>query len=59
MIEIGLDYGAAHLAEDEEKLLNSDVQYPYLVHIERERYRDPRIDRILLKTIKPEANTGP
>lgn len=49
VIEIGLDYGAAHLAEDEEKLLNSEVQYPYLVHIERERYRDPRIDRILLK----------
>ncbi len=49
VIEIGLDYGASHLAEDEEKLLNSDVQYPYLVHIERERYRDPKIDRILLK----------
>src|SRR5437016_7962145 len=47
VIEIGLDYDAGHLAEDEEKLANSEVAYPYLVHFERERYPDPRVDRIL------------
>ena len=41
--------GHALVAPDEEKLANSEVAYPYLVHFERERYPDSRVDRILFQ----------
>lgn len=49
VLEMGLDYDAAHLAADEEKLINSAVHYPYLAHFLRNCYPDERIDRILLE----------
>ena len=48
VIEMGLDYNAAHLAADEEKLINSAVRYPYLVHLMRGCCSDERSDRILV-----------
>jgi len=35
VVEMGLDYGLAHLAQDAEKLLNSGVRRGYLVHFTR------------------------
>jgi hypothetical protein len=35
VIELGLDYGAAHLGQDAEKLIQSRVQHGYLVHFTR------------------------
>lgn len=35
VIELGLNYGEQHLTDDQEKLANSAVQYPYLVHLSR------------------------
>jgi hypothetical protein len=46
---MGLDYDAAHLAADEEKLINSAVPYPYLVHFLRNCPLDARVDRVLLQ----------
>lgn len=34
-IEVGLDYGVKHLRQDEDKLLNSRVRVPYLLHLSR------------------------
>jgi hypothetical protein len=49
VIELGLDYDAAHLAADEEKLVNSAVPYPYLVHLMRRSSSDELADRILFQ----------
>jgi hypothetical protein len=35
VIELGLNYGSQHLAGDRQKLANSAVQHPYLVHLSR------------------------
>jgi hypothetical protein len=35
VIELGLNYGSRHLAADRQKLANSAVQHPYLVHLSR------------------------
>lgn len=35
VIELGLDYDSSHLASDRDKLLNSEVEYGYLVHLSR------------------------
>jgi hypothetical protein len=35
VIELGLNYGREHLAGDRQKLANSAVQHPYLVHLSR------------------------
>ena len=35
VIELGLDYGAAHLGQDADKLIQSQVQHGYLVHFTR------------------------
>jgi hypothetical protein len=35
VIELGLNYGAQHLTDDRQKLANSEVQHPYLVHLSR------------------------
>jgi hypothetical protein len=49
VVEMGLDYDAAHLAADEEKLVNSAVQYPYLVHFLRTCVADELVSRILFQ----------
>ena len=46
---MGLDYDAAHLAADGEKLINSEVNYPYLVHFSRECLLEPQAERVLLQ----------
>jgi hypothetical protein len=35
VIELGLNYGRQHLSGDRQKLANSAVQHPYLVHLSR------------------------
>jgi hypothetical protein len=35
VIELGLNYGQQHLTDDRQKLANSEVQHPYLVHLSR------------------------
>lgn len=35
VVELGLNYGGQHLAGDRQKLANSAVQHPYLVHLSR------------------------
>jgi hypothetical protein len=35
VIELGLNYGKQHLTGDQQKLANSEVQHPYLVHLSR------------------------
>jgi hypothetical protein len=35
VIELGLNYGKQHLVDDRQKLANSVVQHPYLVHLSR------------------------
>jgi len=35
VVEVGLDYGRAHLEQDLEKLRNSDVPHAYVVHFSR------------------------
>jgi hypothetical protein len=47
VIEVGLDYDLAHLAGDEEKLLNSCVPYGYLIHLEREKGGNAGVEKII------------
>ncbi len=42
VIEVGLDYGLWHLEQDAEKLLNSRVEAPYLLHLSRLPVADAR-----------------
>jgi hypothetical protein len=35
VIELGLNYGEQHLTGDRQKLANSEIQHPYLVHLSR------------------------
>jgi hypothetical protein len=37
VVELGLGYGGVHLAGDDEKLVNSEVQHPFLVHFSHVR----------------------
>lgn len=47
VIEVGLDYGLEHLKGDICKLLTSQVQHPYLIHLSRIGPRDKKVeDRI-------------
>ncbi len=46
VIELGLDYGAAHLAQDAEKLIQSQVRHGYLVHFTRRKASDKEIELI-------------
>ena len=47
VIEVGLDYGLKHLEGDICKLLTSNVQHPYLIHLSRIGPRDKEVeDRI-------------
>ena len=48
VIEIGLDYSAAHLASDAAKLINSKPKHGYLVHFVRERPKDPAAEDVIL-----------
>lgn len=50
VIEVGLDYGLGHLQQDIDKLKNSDVRCPYLLHLSRVRVRDQaKIESALLE----------
>ena len=40
VIEVGLDYGHPHLAQDAEKLLNSGVPVGFLLHLSRMTDKD-------------------
>jgi hypothetical protein len=46
-IEIGLDYGVGHLADDQDKLLHSRVPHGYLLHLTRVGADDPRVTEIV------------
>lgn len=46
-IEMGLNCDDEHLAADAEKLLNSQIQHGYLVHLVREKPRDTSIDQTI------------
>jgi hypothetical protein len=48
VIEIGLDYDAEHLAGDAKKLINSKPKHGYLIHLVRERPREPAAEQIIL-----------
>jgi hypothetical protein len=47
VIEIGLDYGAAHLADDQDKLLHSKVRHGYLLHLTRVGKDNARVNQII------------
>ena len=55
VIEMGLDYDAAHLAGDAAKLMNSRPTHGYLIHLVREVAKDPSTEQILLHL---EEKTG-
>ena len=46
-IEIGLDYGVGHLADDQDKLLHSRVPHGYLLHLTRVGADDARVTEIV------------
>jgi ADP-ribosylglycohydrolase len=48
VIEMGLDYPLEHLRQDHDKLVNSQVAAGFLVHFQRGRSRDPRLEEYLL-----------
>lgn len=48
VIEMGLDYGTKHLAEDARELLDTKPPCAYLVHLVRERPRDLTIENTLI-----------
>lgn len=50
VVEFGLDYRHDHLAEDDRKLTNSEVQHGYLVHLVREGLSDDfdAVERLVL-----------
>ncbi|NAZ80246.1 hypothetical protein GTR02_00220 [Kineococcus sp. R8] len=48
VIEVGLDYGLKHLRQDAYKFSNSQVAFPYLLHLSRVAIRDaPKIEEYL------------
>jgi hypothetical protein len=48
-IEMGVDGSVTHLADDIEKLLNSEIPYAYLVHFLRESYLHPQCESLVLQ----------
>ncbi len=54
VLEVGLDYGYHHLAQDRNKVLNSQVRAPYLLHLSRVGVRDvPRVEALLTSLPRP------
>jgi hypothetical protein len=49
VIEMGMNYDNGHLANDAEKLLNSQVEHGYLVHLMRERPHDDSVDHTIMR----------
>ena len=47
VIEMGLNYKEGHLSHDAEKLLNSNVEHGYLVHLVREKPHEKIIDQTI------------
>jgi hypothetical protein len=59
-IELGLDYGLAHLKGDVEKLENSKVKHGYLVHFARpEGEPQDEVEDCVLEIIEKEKAGGP
>jgi hypothetical protein len=59
-IELGLDYGLAHLKVDIEKLENSKVKHGYLVHFARpEGEPQDEVEDYVLEIIEKENTGGP
>jgi hypothetical protein len=48
-IEMGVDCKVTHLADDIDKLLNSEIPYAYLVHFLRESYSDAQCESLVLQ----------
>jgi hypothetical protein len=48
-IEMGVDCKVTHLADDIDKLLNSEIPYAYLVHFLRESYPDAQCESLVLR----------
>jgi hypothetical protein len=48
-IEMGVDCDVTHLADDIDKLLNSEIPYAYLVHFLRESYPDAQCESLILQ----------
>jgi hypothetical protein len=60
VIELGLDYGLAHLKDDAEKLKNSDVENGYLVHLARMKGGPQNeVDGYVQELVENEGNGGP
>lgn len=59
-IEIGLDYKLKHLREDSKKLLNSNVNHGYLVHLVRQDIMDnfDAVEEFLLSSSVGTLKTG-
>ena len=57
-IEVGLDYGYRHLKQDHDKLLNSEVPAPYLLHLSRLRVTDQVVTEDLLVNARAPLCTG-
>jgi hypothetical protein len=55
VIEMGLDYDAAHLAKDAQKLLDSRIFRGYVVHLSRGILRDRNVEQIIANL---EKQTG-
>ncbi len=54
VIEVGLDYGLSHLSQDHDKLLHSEVQLPYLLHLSRISVRDQeKVESLLRQPQEP------
>jgi hypothetical protein len=47
-IEMGLDYGIEHLANDALKLLANKLKFGYIVHFVRDRPRDWQVEKMIL-----------
>ena len=53
VIEIGVDYGYAHLMKDHKKLLQSEVVAPYLIHFSRINVRDGQTEALIASPTFP------
>jgi hypothetical protein len=47
-IEMGVDEDVTHLADDIDKLLNSEIPHAYIVHFVRESYRDSECESLVV-----------
>jgi hypothetical protein len=48
-IEMGVDEDVTHLADDIDKLLNSEIPHAYIVHFLRESYLDQQCESLVVR----------